>query len=842
MTACQACTLASGGSRTVADAIHQRPDTMGYRWHKPVTISPGLNCRVKRAIASLAVISGLLWLDGRLGPISFPLRRVSACALLAILLLGVVRPRGRLASTFALGVTVALVAVAPTVPLALLAFTLAVAIAGRLTSHASPLATGLAQACFTYLGLRFLSDLLPQSRVLGDILSVAAHNYLRITTGTNHHLSPTALGGVAVVALAVFLLWRWRLSKSRAQLLGAAMVPVAWFLLLPILFVTPPDGPVSIFARGAWFGVFWIACAAIVDAAAPRIPDLTGVGMPRFLSMCGCVASLLIGMTLVGAIFRGGPAKPSILVHNRGGLDWDRPVFGEFGQFSGGMFGLLPVYARANGYRFEIHDQDTVTASTLSGAQILVLINSPKEWEGEELRTVRDFVAGGGSLLVLGDHTDVFGLMKGFNTLLAGFGMLFQFDSAYHARSTWRGCVSAAPDAVSCGWDMKIPSVAVGASLKLQGWSRPLLCGRYAHSDLGLRSNIVGSFLGNYAYDQGEELGDVVLVASATHGRGRVIVFGDTSPFQGGLSESFPQSVGPVLRLLSRPTCAFERPTTRLIMAAFLVAILLGLWTFAADNSLTAVFALMLCGGVAAGWMASRSQLHSPVSVGPDCFLVDHSHLPAVGHYRAKVNPTGPLHTNLLRCGLRVARFDKWDRTLLSQAKGIAFVAPQSPFTPAEIQDLLRFEQAGGVVLLAAGQPDATASRPLVLAHGLDLEARPLGTVPSAGVGRARQDRERPRFLDAWPIVSTSGKDLATVPEVDILYRAGNDVTALFCRHGRGGLLFISDSRFFSSMNVEGTWGHWVGNLALIHDMFQTYLAVDPDAVGPLFRSPKKPD
>ena len=44
----------------------------------------------------------------------------------------------------------------------------------------------------------------------------------------------------------------------------------------------------------------------------------------------------------------------------------------------------------------------------------------------------------------------------------------------------------------------------------------------------------MGSFLGNYHYDEGERLGDVVLVATATHGRGRVVVWGDTSAFQGG--------------------------------------------------------------------------------------------------------------------------------------------------------------------------------------------------------------------------------------------------------------------------------------------------------------------
>ena len=55
-----------------------------------------------------------------------------------------------------------------------------------------------------------------------------------------------------------------------------------------------------------------------------------------------------------------GPADGrTVRVLNEGGLDWDRPVFGRFGGFSGGMFGLLPVYCRAEGYDFDVIDHHT---------------------------------------------------------------------------------------------------------------------------------------------------------------------------------------------------------------------------------------------------------------------------------------------------------------------------------------------------------------------------------------------------------------------------------------------------------------------------------------------------
>jgi hypothetical protein len=145
--------------------------------------------------------------------------------------------------------------------------------------------------------------------------------------------------------------------------------------------------------------------------------------------------------------------------------------------------------------------------------------------------------------------------------------------------------------------------------------------------------------------------------------------------------------------------------------------------------------------------------------------------------------------------------------------------------------------------LLNTGEPESSGARRLLEAHGLALVPRPMGTVTSADPAASRREREqRPRFFDAWPIVAADGEgDPAALPGVEVIYRHGNDVVALFRRVGKGGLLLISDTRFFSDMNVEDMSGFWPGNLALIHDMFKRYLGADPDSVKPLFRSPDKP-
>ena len=173
-------------------------------------------------------------------------------------------------------------------------------------------------------------------------------------------------------------------------------------------------------------------------------------------------------------------------------------------------------------------------------------------------------------------------------------------------------------------------------------------------------------------------------------------------------------------------------------------------------------------------------------------------------------------------------------------SRGMAMIAPQKPLSDQEINDLMEAEASGFVLILAVGKPDSAASERLLSAHDLKIDPRPLGTIPSASNGINLS--EQPRFLDAWPINATRGRDLDSIPGLDIIFRNGSDTTMVFRHFGKGGLLLVSDTRFFSMMNVEDMAGQWLPNIALIHDMFERYLHVRPELVKPLFPSPIKPE
>lgn len=718
----------------------------------------GSRGRAVRAAATLGFAATLLFLDGGQGSESFKLRRAGATAVLAALIAIGVGGLGvrRVAAPGAAVVALVLAARGASVQIATVAFVVALGamdIATVSRPDALPIAGGIVTTCVSYVALRLTIDLVPRAGAIGIALTRLANLYISRARGFESESSFTALGGPALLLAVLYLLWSWRRARGVGRLVAAVAIPLGWFALLPVVTPDSAAGPVTSFPRGAWHGLFWLGVASLAGAQADvresrQLPEALAAGRPIAL-VAAFAGAAFAGVCLVGTGCIGPPAARTIRVHNRGGLDWDRPVFGRFGSFSGGMFGTWPVYCRAEGYDFGVIDENTVEAVDLPGVQILVLINSPKLWDERERRTIYDFVARGGSLLVLGDHTDVFGLMRGFNSLLGPLGIRFRFDSAYKARETWRGCQAAAPDAVCWGWDDENPGVAVGASLELSGSARPLLVGRYAFSDSGVRENAIGSFLGNYRYDRGERLGDVVLVATATYGRGRVVVWGDTSAFQ-GVSTYYPRVVGPMLDWLSRPAAWTERPLVRLGAAIALIGTLVWLWRAGATPAQTMSIAVGLLVGLTMPWALSAPRLRAQFHVGGDTVLVDKSHFPASGHYEARVNPVGPLYTNLLRCGFRVAELEKWDPAAIAQARGIAFVAPQRSFSQREVADLLRAEERGAVVILTAGQPDAAGSRRLLEAHGLALLPRPIGTVsPVAPRRPSEPEQQTPSPLEA---------------------------------------------------------------------------------------------
>jgi hypothetical protein len=691
-----------------------------------------------------------------------------------------------------------------------------------------PKGTGTALLSFGLLNL--VLQLVPHAERVLD-------SWLRAFT---HLFGPPELGWTASAcawfALAELAVLSAPAQSRRVRSARAGLVAIAYVALLPLI------------AAGIRHDVdqpFWpgtIAGVALIFIASAVVPTDEGRLEPRgrVVPAISLACVVLAAVALLRVDLWSAPRLPktaNILVVNEGGLDWERPRFGKFDAFDGGMFGLLPFYLRASGFSIATAQGEVPSAGELENTDVLVLINNPRKWTADERAMIEGYVRRGGSLLVLGDHTNVFGLQEGFNTLLRPLGISFRFDSAYHIRDGWHGCLSSVPPRFTVGLDESSLGHAIGASLETAGAAFPLASSGFAFSDAGNPDNHMGSYLGDYRFELDERLGDVDLVAARFLGRGKVVVYGDTSAFQ---NASLPSTYVPhllrLMRWLARPVAIQETLAVRLVVAAALLAALLFL--LVARRQVRAepvLIALLLTIVPAPREQAPFEDLH-------DVVWVDLSKQPRVGHYDAGRNPIYPLLTNFARSGLLPVWKSEPGFEGLHDSRALVMVAPASPLGERETEALVRYMQDGGVVIVAANAADACEVDPLLRSVGLALEPVPLGTFP---IRRGRDtDDGMPRLLDASPIrdlLDPAAPSTSGLGELRALVAQGGFTGIAYRKVRVGGLLLIGDTRFFSARNIENDSGVHEGNVVLLYRIAKDLLGANPDDILCAFDSPKKP-
>lgn len=225
----------------------------------------------------------------------------------------------------------------------------------------------------------------------------------------------------------------------------------------------------------------------------------------------------------------------NVFIFSKGIVTWNTPEFGRYGLRSGGMFGMLPEYLKSLGYSVVM--DSVISNNNLQRANTLVIINLDKNFSEQEKNAIIKFVGNGGSLCVLGDHTSLSGIRKPLNDLLKFTGIELNFDSAHYLKQDWRHSFELLPHPIT----HKIKNnseirISVGASLSIPaGNAVPLITAKFGFSDWGNALNRDNAYLGDRRYNDGELLGDIILVAKANYGKGKVLVFGDTSSLQNGV-------------------------------------------------------------------------------------------------------------------------------------------------------------------------------------------------------------------------------------------------------------------------------------------------------------------
>jgi hypothetical protein len=671
--------------------------------------------------------------------------------------------------------------------------------------------------------------------------------------GSDTSLGPSVAGLPVLVVILVYLVTRAVTAPggSRSPILVGilwvlALAVIGWSLGVPLclrafnaghrLFAVSPASEMPVTGYPASVAVFlplglFLACLAPAVAMAggrpdpeasersapPRTERASRPG-PAFYGLVA-VCALATAVAALPTVRLPGPGRrPRIVFPERGKLvGWEVPAIGSEGLEKAGMFGMLPRYLQAAGFETRLA-RDPLTEASLASADVAVVINPTEHLTTDERSRLMAFVRRGGGLVVLGDHTDIFGTQAPLNELLEPHGAAFRFDSAF-TPGHWRNNAGFFPGPLTRGLDDANSRFqqSTGASLSLNHRAQPVATARWGFSDAGDRENKDNGFLGDYIYQASEPLGDLTVVALARSGRGRVIVFGDTSAFQ---NIATPFSWPFVVRVF-QVAAGRDLRSARLLLPVGIAA-WIGLWiTILARRRLRESIGLAAgtLGGLIVAVALARAIEPTPRLAGDRLAVVDAAHVNAVSLDLWDPRALSALNVNLARNGYLPMIDREGSGDLPRTAEVYVSVAPRRSLTRVDLDRLRELADRGGRVILAAGWEDREPAEPLLRLIGLGVGPVPLGPVP---ILRKINDPEifarlqmEPHFAAAWPIEGVApGRD-------EVLYASDGYPVVVRRPFGRGSFTILGDSRFLLNRTLEEEGTSWGGNVAFLRRLFE---------------------
>ena len=518
----------------------------------------------------------------------------------------------------------------------------------------------------------------------------------------------------------------------------------------------------------------------------------------RVKGLAGVVIALLL--CVVGALpMAVGQIHKSVMFLAAPDVDFEPTSPHDFNDKFRPSFGWLPVYLEGTGYDVswgEISSQD------LSGVQIVVGINVRDNLNEDQQKTLEDFVYHGGSLLVLADHTFYPDESHPFDCVMVPAGIGVSFDSARSIlEEGWgRGNLMFSRHPITTNIiDESQTQIGTGASLRVKLPGKPVVVATCGFADAADLMNCNSGYLGDLKYSPGERLGDLVVVAEGSFGRGKVLVFGDTSPFQNGALALSHDFLDNVFSWLSQRRASPSGWLPHFAFVACITASAILAWraTSKAAPRRTALGITILCSLIAAA-IAGFILLEIPVSFcAPKkvrfqgaTAVVDRSHSPSFSSELWGVRGIGGLYQNILRNQLLPVQMEQFDEEVLYRAETVFIIGAQQSYSSKEIDFLEKYAEDGGRLVIATGWEESRGTRNLAERFGFRVEPVPLGGFHAETTWGVLE------FREGWP-VSTSRQNAIT------LVSAWGRPVAVCRQVGQGRVTVVGDSMFLENMNLE---------------------------------------
>jgi len=573
----------------------------------------------------------------------------------------------------------------------------------------------------------------------------------------------------------------------------------------------------------------------------------------------GAISTALFFAVLIIAIVpysNSGEIGKVVIYEKDSEMGFDIPHFPEtnqsFAPDDGFSVGAIKRYFENMGGEVESLNSTNSRElkDALKDANILILLNLKKGFSSSDLQSIREYVKNGGNLLVFAEHTSMFVPDQDFasgrdylNDVLNPTGIRINPDTADYIPDHWKYAARALPHPITRDLDFDLTTSSVGASLCLSDKARPLIIGRFAFSDKF--NQTMPGHLGDRLYEPGEVLGDLVIAACDTYGKGKVLVFGDTSYiFNNELPFRYSLVYNSASWLVSRESgyAAYQCYASILLLfafAAYIFADRIIIGRLRPKISLRFLICLVFALALSLWLCASinNSLIKAPEEPLVDVAWIDYTHLNQFNLENYRDDGVAGLTLNLFRNGFLPQILQK-DNGISDIRKGSVaiIIAPNEDYTAKDALEIKEFVEAGGLLILCAGHKSAGPMDLILKSFDLRIGDLPLGSFPwieetHATGGRAivspenlRRYWHKPKFMEAYPVQA----DGEYKPITWMRYNGVTYNLIIEKRAGQGNVILIGDSRFLLNENLEhlsqgvgkenrGQYQlQWLGNIELL--------------------------
>lgn len=245
-------------------------------------------------------------------------------------------------------------------------------------------------------------------------------------------------------------------------------------------------------------------------------------------SILALAVAVLIGF--VSEWIPGGPSKRGrVLIDDslsgiweQSGRILDENWYGDMSTYS------FAAAAELVGYHFslDVNTARWADSQMLSDYDVLLLKVPQSRLTQSQIVEVKEWVRRGGGLVLVGDHTDLFGSSTALNDLCKEAGIEFQFDGVMDIETggfSEFGGGSAHP--LLDGVDYL--QFMTSCSLAVRGAAVPVLSVDRSYCQIGDYGN--SSNFGEGSSDPSSQIGRAVVLAESRLGRGRIVAFADST-------------------------------------------------------------------------------------------------------------------------------------------------------------------------------------------------------------------------------------------------------------------------------------------------------------------------